>query len=344
MPPTILLTGLNGFIALHTAASLLARGFLVRGTLRTPTICPVVARALSPFHDGTRLELVTVPDMTVKGAFDRVARDVQAVAHLASPVSMTETEGMMGAAVEGTLGLLRAVKGSPSVKGFCFVSTISAVFEEKEGGWTFDEGDWNDAAGKELERLGDKTPGYVVYQASKTAAERAFWTFKEEENPDFWMTTMCPAPVLGPPLMLPEPISKLSMRVKDVYDIYRGGPIPEFSPIRSTVVDVRDVAELVVKAIERDLAQTGRQEPGEERYLLVGNSEPVSPQGMADALREAYPERRNIIQEGNPGKTYPDMTYKFDSNKAKTLLGREWIGFKQSVLDSVDAFQQLEKQ
>lgn len=41
--------------------------------------------------------------------------------------------------------------------------------------------------------MGDKTPGYVVYQASKTAAERAFWRFKEEEKPGFAMTTLCPA-------------------------------------------------------------------------------------------------------------------------------------------------------
>lgn len=144
-------------------------------------------------------------------------------------------------------------------------------------------------------------------------------------------------------MMLPDPISKLSMRTKDVYDIFHGGAIPGFSPIRSTFVDVRDVAELVVKGVEQDLARTESAKPGEERYLLVGNSEPVSPQQMADVLREKYPERRDTIQEGIPGKTYPEMTYKFTSSKAKGLLGREWIGFKQSVLDSVDAFQKLEK-
>lgn len=69
--------------------------------------------------------------------------DVQAVAHLASPVSMTDTNGMMRAAVDGTTGLLSAVKTKGrEIKGVVFVSTISAVFEEKREGWVFDEGDW----------------------------------------------------------------------------------------------------------------------------------------------------------------------------------------------------------
>lgn len=123
------------------------------------------------------------------------------------------------------------------------------------------------------------------------------------------------------------------MRVKDIYDILHGGPIPEFSPIRSTFVDVRDVAELVRRAVERDEQTEG----GQERYLLVGQS-PISPQGMADVLRTSFPERQSTIQEGTPGETYPDMTWRFDAGKAQTLLGRDWIGFEQSVVDSAKAF------
>ena len=123
------------------------------------------------------------------------------------------------------------------------------------------------------------------------------------------------------------------MRVKDVYDILHGGAIPDFAPIRSTFVDVRDVAELVLRATEQH-AQT---EAGRERYLLVGQS-PISPQGIADTLREHLPERRDIIQEGNPGEAHPEMTWKFDSSKAQGLLGRTWVGFSQSVVDSAESF------
>lgn len=123
------------------------------------------------------------------------------------------------------------------------------------------------------------------------------------------------------------------MRVKDIYDILHGAQIPEFSPIRSTFVDVRDVAELVLRAVERDY-QTPR---ARERYLLVGDS-PISPQGMADVLRASFLERQDIIREGNPGERYPDMTWRFDASKAGTLLGRDWTGFQQSVVDSAKVF------
>jgi nucleoside-diphosphate-sugar epimerase len=123
------------------------------------------------------------------------------------------------------------------------------------------------------------------------------------------------------------------MRVKDIYDMLHGAPIPDFSPIRSTFVDVRDVAELVLKAVERDAKNQG----GRERYMLVGES-PISPQWMADVLRAEFPQRRDKIREGNPGETYPDMTWRFDTTKSGSLLGREWIGLRQSVVDSARVF------
>jgi nucleoside-diphosphate-sugar epimerase len=123
------------------------------------------------------------------------------------------------------------------------------------------------------------------------------------------------------------------MRVKDVHDILHGGPIPEFSPIRSTFVDVRDVAELVLRAVEKDSqAQSSR-----ERYMLVGES-PISPQKMADVLRASFPDRRDKICEGNPGETYLGMTWTFDASKAGTLLGRDWTRFQQSVVESAQIF------
>jgi nucleoside-diphosphate-sugar epimerase len=123
------------------------------------------------------------------------------------------------------------------------------------------------------------------------------------------------------------------MRVKDIHDMFHGGPIPEFAPVRSTFVDVRDVADLVLRAVEKDTRIQG----GRERYMLVGES-PISPQRIADVLRASFPERRDKIREGNPGETYPDMTWRFDASKAGTLLGNEWIGFQQSVVDSAKIF------
>ncbi|KAK4102359.1 NAD(P)-binding protein [Parathielavia hyrcaniae] len=347
----VLITGINGYIAAHTAATFLRAGYAVRGTVRkkTPNVDSLV-RALNQYHDGNRLELVEVPDISVDGAFDGAVQGVQAIAHLASPVSMAETDPapMMWAAVQGTTSLLAAATaeshrrepGKGALQSVVFMSTISAIFSSSHpAGHVFAEADWNDAAEEDLRRLGRDTPGYVIYQASKTAAERAFWRVGEETDTRLNLTTLCPAPVLGPPLYLPEPISSLSMRVKDVYDIFHGGLIPDFSPIRSTFVDVRDVAELVLRAVEKD--QDTQPRGSRDRYLLVGES-PISPQQMADVLRAEFPQRRNRIREGIPGETYPDMTWRFDASKAGTLLGRDWVGLRQSVVDSAKVFLKAE--
>ncbi|KAK4124811.1 NAD(P)-binding protein [Parathielavia appendiculata] len=346
----VLVTGINGYIAAHTAATFLKAGYAVRGTVRnkkTPNVDSLV-RTLNQYHDGNRLELVEVPDISVDDAFDRAVQGcVQAIAHLASPVSMTETDPatMMRAAVQGTTSLLTSAlaesqrerePGRGALKSVVFMSTISAIFSPfQPAGHVFTETDWNDAAEEEVRRLGKDTPGYVIYQASKTAAERVFWRVSKEKNTRLNLTALCPAPVLGPPLYLPDPISSLSMRVKDIYDMFHGGPIPEFSPIRSTFVDVRDVAELVLKAVEKD--KDSQTQGCRERYLLVGES-PISPQQMADVLRVEFPQRRDRIREGIPGQTYPDMTWRFDATRAGMLLGRDWIGLRQSVVDSAKVF------
>ncbi|KAL2173594.1 uncharacterized protein P884DRAFT_280889 [Thermothelomyces heterothallicus CBS 202.75] len=340
----VLVTGINGYIAAHTAAALLKAGYAVRGTVRARTAnVENLVRKLNEYHDGDRLELVEIPDISADGAFDRAVEGVQAIAHIASPVSTTETDPapMMRAAVRGTTSLLspalveaRKRSGKDALKSAVFMSSMSAVFSpNRPAGHVFTENDWNDVAEEELRRLGTSAPGYTFYQASKTAAERAFWEYGKEIGAEFAMTGLCPAPVFGPPLYLPEPISSLSIRIKEVYDIFQGGPIPEFSPIRSTFIDVRDVAELVLRAFE----QHGEQPGARNRYVLTAQP-PISPQQIADVLRESFPERRGKIGEGNPGERYPHMTWKFDSSKAASLLGREWIGFRQSVVDSAKAF------
>ncbi|KXX75462.1 putative NADPH-dependent methylglyoxal reductase GRP2 [Madurella mycetomatis] len=340
----VLVTGINGYIAAHTAATFLRAGYAVRGTVRAATSAsePLV-RALNQHHDGDRLELFEVPDVSVSGAFDRAVQGVDAIAHLASPVSVTETDPLpvMRAAVEGTTSLLgsalaewQAKKGA--LRSFVFASSISAVFSPaRSPGHVFTEADWNDVAEEEVRRLGSDVSGYALYQASKTAAERAFWRFGEEKAAGFGMVALCPAPVLGPPLYLPEPISKLSMRVNDIYQLLRGAPIPEFSPIRSTFVDVRDVAELVYQCVDKDFQ--GQALGTRERYLLVGQ-QLVSPQQMADVLRARFPECKDRVREGNPGEKYPDMTWKYDATKARDLLGRDWTGFQKSVEESAQVF------
>lgn len=137
------------------------------------------------------------------------------------------------------------------------------------------------------------------------------------------------------------------MRVRDVHDLFHGtAPVPPFSPVRSTFVDVRDVADCVVAAIEKHGGASQRLQ--EERYLLVGNGEPVSPRGITDVLRERFPERRDMIPVGSgPAEEEVEVLkgWRFDAGKArkKLLGGRRWVGFEESVVESAEAFVRLER-
>lgn len=118
---------------------------------------------------------------------------------------MTETNLtlMMRGAVDGTTSLLRSALAAAStnskssrepLRSVVYMSSISAVFAPNKGPeHTYTADDWNDEAEREVERLGVDTPGYVIYQASKTAGERAFWKFHSENAPPFKMVALCPA-------------------------------------------------------------------------------------------------------------------------------------------------------
>jgi len=103
--------------------------------------------------------------------------------------------------------------------------------------------------------------------------------------------------------------------------------------------DVRDIADLQIWAFENPKLSA------DERYLGVNG--PGIPQAAADILHEVYPERRHIMPRGTPGDGYmPDHSWSPDSvsvsgDKAQKAMGRSWIPFKQSVLDTAKWFEQF---
>lgn len=84
-----------------------------------------------------------------------------------------------------------------------------------------------------------------------------------------------------------------------------------------------------------------------QRYLLSNGRAP--PQALADVLRKEFPERREKIPEGQKGEGY-EADYScgkksgglmLRNDKAKEALGREFVGFEKSVLDTVRIFEDV---
>ena len=116
------------------------------------------------------------------------------MAHLASPVSLTfeDPDPVLRAAIQGTVRALESAHKEPSIKSFVFMSSIAAVAIPREEDYTFTEADWNTVAEDAVKELGKATPGPLIYTASKVAAERALWRFRDEHKPKFTVSAINP--------------------------------------------------------------------------------------------------------------------------------------------------------
>jgi nucleoside-diphosphate-sugar epimerase len=141
--------------------------------------------------------------------------------------------------------------------------------------------------------------------------------------------------VLGPPLALPSTPDKVNETNLFILKVFLGGEIPEL--LKGEFVDVRDVARLVVFGVEH------ADETHNQRYLTSSGF--ANPQAVADILRRAYPERRSVIKQGEPGSGYvadysrPPNAALADASKAATATGQPWIGIETMVVDTAKAFE-----
>jgi nucleoside-diphosphate-sugar epimerase len=70
---TVLITGLNGYIASVLGLALLEKGYSLRGTSRrSASTEPLLKGPYAPYAD--RIKIYEVPDMTVDGAFDEAVK------------------------------------------------------------------------------------------------------------------------------------------------------------------------------------------------------------------------------------------------------------------------------
>jgi nucleoside-diphosphate-sugar epimerase len=93
-PSKVLVTSANGYLATWVVKKYLEAGYSVRGTVRSLSKSAFLKDKFA--HYGDRFELVVVEDVTKDGAFDEAVKDVDAIAHTASPFhyKSTNPDGM----------------------------------------------------------------------------------------------------------------------------------------------------------------------------------------------------------------------------------------------------------
>ena len=262
---TILVTGGSGFIAGHCLVQLAAAGHSLRTTVRDLSREARVRAALKAggAEPGARLAFFAA-DLTQDSGWAEAVQGCDFVLHVASPFPASPPKSddeLIVPARDGALRVLRAARGA-GVKRVVLTSSFAAVgYGHPPQTAPFTEKDWTDPANPEC------TP----YTKSKTIAERAAWDFIAQEGGGLELAVVNPVGVFGP--VLGPDLSTSILLVKRLME----GALPGCPKLNFGVVDVRDVADLHVRAMS-DPAAAG------ERFLAVAGDF-MSVREMSLALR-----------------------------------------------------------
>lgn len=247
----VLVTGGSGFIGSHCLLQLLAAGHEVRASVRNLKREPEVREMLrqgGAADPGARLSFVEADLAADRGWAEAVA-GCDYVLHVASPfpdaVPKDENE-LIGPARDGALRVLRAARDA-SVKRVVLTSSFAAIgYGADAGKSTFTEEDWTNP----------DRPDVQAYAKSKTLAERAAWDFIRDEGGALELSVVNPVGVFGP--VLGPDYSTSILIIQRLMD----GAVPGCPRLYFGVVDVRDVADLHIRAMTDPKAKG-------ERFLAV---------------------------------------------------------------------------
>jgi len=243
---TVLVTGGSGFIGSHCIVQLLAAGHTVRTTVRSLERQADVRVMLKVggAEPGEKLTFFAA-DLLREDGWAEAAKGCEYVLHVASPfpssVPKDENE-IVQPAVEGTLRVLRAARDA-DVRRLVLTSSFAAIgYGHAPQEKPFTEANWTNLKGKDV----------LPYVKSKTLAEHEAWNFMGRERGGLELAVVNPVGVFGP--VLGPDLSTSILLVQRLMD----GAIPGCPKLTFGVVDVRDVADLHIRAMTHPEAKGDR--------------------------------------------------------------------------------------
>lgn len=277
----VLVTGASGYIALHCISELLKKGYAVKGSLRNLDREEEVRSSIKKEVADDNLEFCKLNLLSDDGWQDAM-HGCEYLLHMASPFITYEPKNeddLIRPAKEGTLRALKFAKDA-GVKKVVLTSSVAAIaYGHKKP--ICGPSDWSDIN----QNIG-------AYTKSKTIAERAAWDFiNSQEQKNMTMTTIHPGLVLGP--LLSNDIDGASA---DIMNKLITGQFPGNPNLNFTIVDVRDVALLHVKAISSDESNGKRCLTTSKDYLHMSK--------LSSILREGGYKKA-------PSKNIPNFIVKF---------------------------------
>lgn len=234
MGSTVLVSGGSGYIAGYLIRQLVNEGWTVHTTVRSLSKESGVRELLKV--DNRRLKFFAA-DLNADAGWAAAMAGCSHVAHVASPLPLgvpKDANELIVPARDGALRALRAARAA-GVQRFVMTSSVAAIsYGRGRGVHHFTESDWTDLT----------QPGISPYIQSKTVAERAARDWMAAEGGAMEFCSICPSVVLGPVWS-----GDYSASVS-VVKMLLNGRLAACPDIGFGVVDVRDVADLHVRALK----------------------------------------------------------------------------------------------
>ncbi|OJZ85516.1 hypothetical protein ASPFODRAFT_62154 [Aspergillus luchuensis CBS 106.47] len=273
----VLVTGVNGYVASHTADQLLQQGYRVRGTVRDPSKSRWIEHL--------------VEDMTAPGAFDQAVKGMSGVAHVATILG--HTLDLITGVIRTNRSLLISAAREDTIKRFVYTSSSEAAtfssFSEHQAGpsISISADTWNEEALRRS-RTNTVSPkrGFDIYAASKTLGEQEIWKWAAENRPGFVINTVLPSVCFGASIDAKSqghasssgwPAAIFRNQFDQVWPF-----LQHIIPTGSYCVDVKDVALLHVAGLTHP-------EVTNERLFAFGNA--FTWHEVVSIYQKAFPDR-----------------------------------------------------
>ena len=294
---TVLVTGGSGFVGSHVVLQLLNAGHDVRTTVRSLTRETGVRAMLKDAGvapDGPLSFFAA--DLERDEGWPEAVTGCDHVIHVASPIPAaapkTEDE-LIRPARDGVLRVLRASRDA-RVKRVVLTSSCGAIYYgHPPQAAPFDETSWTNIDGE-----------MSAYVRSKAIAERAAWNFMSAEGGSLELSVINPAGIFGP-ILGPDFSSSIDL----VTRLMKG--MPGCPRLYFGVVDVRDVADLHVRAMTHPAAKG-------ERFIAT-SGDIMSMLAIAAVLRERLGDAARKVPRRELPNWLVRLVALFDRN-LKTLV------------------------
>jgi nucleoside-diphosphate-sugar epimerase len=300
----VLVTGGTGFVGVHCILQLLEKGYRVKTTLRSLKRKDEVLEMLKNGRVDAFENLSFVEaDLTTDDHWNDAVAGCEYALHVASPIFLElpkHEDEMIRPAVEGTLRVLKAAREA-GVKRVVITSSFAAVgYSHKEPDKIITEESWTNPDEK----------GLSAYVKSKALAEKAAWDFIKAEGGALELAAINPVGIFGP---------SLGPQLSSGFEILKRlleGSIKALPKISFSIVDVRDVADLHLRAMINP-------EAAGQRFLAVAG-EPLSLRDIAVMLKN----KLGAKAENVPTREIPDWIVRIaalfspTAKQAATQLGK----------------------